>query len=97
MSNDLAIQARGLGKRYLLGAAGDKHDTFRDLLVAGARSVLGRRNKKAHTEFWALRDASFDIRHGAENPLAHHRSDRGFGPHRRTRRRAARSRHRFSR
>ena len=64
MSNDLAIQARGLGKRYLLGAAGDKHDTFRDLLVAGARSVLGRRNKKAHTEFWALRDASFDIRHG---------------------------------
>lgn len=64
MSKDIAIQARGLGKRYLLGAAGGRNDSFRDVLVAGAKSLLGGGKKSAFKEFWALKDASFDIRHG---------------------------------
>jgi len=64
MSKDIAIQARGLGKRYLLGAAGSRNDSFRDVLVAGARALVGGGRKSAFKEFWALRDASFDIRHG---------------------------------
>jgi lipopolysaccharide transport system ATP-binding protein len=64
MSKDIAIQARGLGKRYLLGAAGDRNDSLRDALVAGAKSLVGAGRKTAFKEFWALRDASFDIRHG---------------------------------
>jgi lipopolysaccharide transport system ATP-binding protein len=64
MSKDIAIQARGLGKRYLLGAAGSRNDSFRDVLVAGAKSLLGGSKKSAFKEFWALRDASFDIRQG---------------------------------
>jgi lipopolysaccharide transport system ATP-binding protein len=64
MSKDIAIQARGLGKRYLLGAAGGRNDSFRDVLVAGAKSLVGAGKKSAFKEFWALRDASFDIRNG---------------------------------
>jgi lipopolysaccharide transport system ATP-binding protein len=64
MSSDIAIQARGLGKRYLLGAGGGRNDSLRDALVAGARSLFGGNKKSNFKEFWALRDASFDIRHG---------------------------------
>ena len=64
MSSGIAIQARGLGKRYLLGAAGARHNSLRDALVSGAKSLIGANKKTAFKEFWALKDANFDIGHG---------------------------------
>ena len=66
MTNELAIKAEGLGKRYLLGGAGKNHDSVRDLLVDTVGSLFRRRNPQAKSanEFWALNDASFEIRRG---------------------------------
>ena len=64
MSKDIAIAARGVGKHYRLGAAGSRNDSFRDLLVSGAKALVGAGRKDAYKDFWALRDASFDIRQG---------------------------------
>ena len=63
---DIAIRAEGLGKCYSIGRGGQHHDTLRDLLAESAKSVLKRRWKsEPDTEpFWALRDATFDIRQG---------------------------------
>jgi lipopolysaccharide transport system ATP-binding protein len=56
-----ALSIRGLGKRYMIGEAAQRHDSFRDLLVDKLKSV-GK--KKPKSEFWALNNASFDIEHG---------------------------------
>jgi lipopolysaccharide transport system ATP-binding protein len=65
MSSDDAIQVRGLGKRYLLGESRSNNDSFRDLLASTAKSLFRRTPRNAAAgEFWALRDVSFDIRHG---------------------------------
>lgn len=58
------IQARGLGKRYVLEAAGAR--TFREAIVSGFRTpflfLTGKR--KSTDDFWALRDVAFDIMAG---------------------------------
>lgn len=59
--SDIAIKAEGLGKKYRLGAPGERHDSLRDALRSSLRS-LGRREAKR--DFWALRNASFEIRRG---------------------------------
>jgi lipopolysaccharide transport system ATP-binding protein len=63
---ELAIRAEGLGKCYSIGRGGQRHDTLRDLLSEGAKSVLKWRWKsEPDTEpFWALRDANFEIGQG---------------------------------
>lgn len=63
---NVAIRAEGLGKCYTIGRGGQRHDTLRDLLAEGSKSVLRwRRKSEPETEpFWALRDASFEIRQG---------------------------------
>ena len=62
---DIAVEARGLGKRYALGARQERHDTLRDLIAAGTRSLLRRDTESnASPPFWALQDATFDIRRG---------------------------------
>lgn len=64
---DVAIRAEGLTKRYQLGAAGSSHDTLRELIVGGLRSLVSggaRRDNLARSEFFALRDASFEIARG---------------------------------
>ncbi len=64
----VAIRSEGLGKRYRLGT-GPSYKTIREVLpslVSGvirrARS-LGSRDSKRDS-FWALRDVSFDVKHG---------------------------------
>ncbi|HEX4741991.1 MAG TPA: ABC transporter ATP-binding protein [Caulobacteraceae bacterium] len=61
---DLAICAEGLGKAYVKAAGGARGDTLRDGLSA-ALAKLGRAEPRAaRSRFWALQDASFQIRHG---------------------------------
>jgi lipopolysaccharide transport system ATP-binding protein len=66
MSDIVAIKAEGLGKRYLVGSGEGRHDSIRDLIVDKAKALVGvkRRRAAATREFWALRDASFEIRKG---------------------------------
>lgn len=64
MSSDSAIRVEGLGKRYLLGAHSSKADSFRDVLMSGAKSLFRRSGSASSNPFWALRNASFDIKHG---------------------------------
>jgi len=61
--NDIAISARGLAKRYTLGTA-EQHDSLRDLITGGVRSIFRRKRDQGETTFWALQDATFDIRRG---------------------------------
>ena len=64
MSTTPAIKAEGLGKQYRLGTRA--HDTFRDLLADRFDSIVRRRGSRqpSKQEFWALRDASFEIAPG---------------------------------
>src|SRR5580704_7581393 len=65
MSQEIAISAEGLGKRYRLGGFG-RHNSVRDVLVARASALFrgGHSNGAASGAFWALQDASFEIARG---------------------------------
>ena len=66
-----AISVRGLGKRYRLGKS-RSHDTLRDQITHGARSLLHRWTRPAAVNgneddaetLWALKDISFDVQEG---------------------------------
>lgn len=72
--SDLAIRTTGLGKRYRIGTATERHDSIRDALAAAVRAPLRNlRQVRKLGKFddaegddvvWALRDVSFDVRHG---------------------------------
>jgi len=67
MTNEIAIRAEGLSKRYKLGVAGSAHDSLRDVIVSGARALIGGRSRAAksdRSEFYALKEASFEIARG---------------------------------
>jgi len=59
--SELAIRALQLTKEYEIGEA--QHNTLRDQIMAGAKSLLGRgqRKKKRKEKFLALNDVSFEI------------------------------------
>src|SRR5437868_992157 len=60
--SDLAIKAEGLGKLYWIGE--QREDTLRNALgeiVRDPRKIFKRRKKE---KFWALKDASLEIKHG---------------------------------
>lgn len=64
MTDNIAISVRGLGKRYRRNA-GPKHNSLRDVLEDKLTTLLTlglKRKKKAY--FWALSDATFDIKKG---------------------------------
>ncbi len=68
MDSNLAISARGVGKRYRRLLRSERHDSLRDLVAAGAanvfRSSAERTAAAERNTFWALKDASFDIEKG---------------------------------
>jgi len=67
-----AIEVEGLGKRYRIGAAVNRHRTLRDALAArahGTMDAIGRRlrgdfRRRAQNTIWALQDVEFSIEHG---------------------------------
>jgi len=60
--NYVAIRTEGLGKEYRLGAGPARYKTLRDSLVGMVRRA--RRPVGGGEPFWALKDVSFEIRHG---------------------------------
>lgn len=73
MSN-YAIQVNNLGKMYRIGGQQQSYDTFREIISRAALSPfkkirdLARGQSYAaaglHEEVWALKDVTFDIKHG---------------------------------
>jgi lipopolysaccharide transport system ATP-binding protein len=65
--SDPIISVRGIGKEYQLGAT-IQHDSLRDHLTYGVKSLLGMGPKKVapkkDNSFWALKDVSFDLHAG---------------------------------
>jgi lipopolysaccharide transport system ATP-binding protein len=64
--NNIAIQVENLSKRYSIGLARQRYYTLRDEIADSVRSLF-RRNGRSHetdNTFWALRDISFEVKHG---------------------------------
>jgi lipopolysaccharide transport system ATP-binding protein len=66
--SSIAIKSEGLGKRYTLGSSAP-YKTLResvpDFLRGAARRIRALGSGAPHDEiFWALRDVSFDVKHG---------------------------------
>ncbi|MDX2031482.1 MAG: polysaccharide ABC transporter ATP-binding protein [Blastocatellia bacterium] len=69
--SEIAIQARGLGKRYRIGERPEKYRTLRDAVteflsspLRRVSSAFRRRPDDERNSFWALNDLSFDIAMG---------------------------------
>ena len=64
---EVAIETRGLGKRYTLGVSGRGYGTLRESIVEAVKKPLRNRNRgpasHAH-QLWALRDLSLTIESG---------------------------------
>ncbi len=68
MSDDIAIRARGLGKKYIIGGQDENYLTFRDIIASSLKTSYNYFKKKESIEskndFWALKDVSFEIKKG---------------------------------
>src|ERR1700722_6024134 len=67
--SDVAIQIKGLGKRYRLGGARKGYKTLRESIVAAALSPFRRFGAARKAEiseglFWALKDVNFEVGQG---------------------------------
>lgn len=68
-SSEMAIQVRGVSKKYRIGAKNERYYTLRDqlsrMLTAPYRMFAGRsRVEPKFEEFWALQDVSFEVKRG---------------------------------
>jgi lipopolysaccharide transport system ATP-binding protein len=63
---DVAIRVESISKAYRIAAARYRHDTLRDQLMDGVRSLFRGRSRggPARETFWALRDVSFEVKRG---------------------------------
>jgi lipopolysaccharide transport system ATP-binding protein len=72
--SEVAVRVEGLGKRYRIGAFAERHDTLRDTIAHVARAPMRNLRKlrglstfsgdEGEDILWALRDISFEVRHG---------------------------------
>jgi lipopolysaccharide transport system ATP-binding protein len=60
----VAIEVRGLSKKYRLGEMQAAYGTLRESLVHAGRRLTGQEHRAATEDIWALRDVSFDVREG---------------------------------
>jgi lipopolysaccharide transport system ATP-binding protein len=63
---DVAVRIADISKRYEIGALQKRHDTLRDQVVHGLRSLVRRvpESGRAPSTFWALRNVTLDVRRG---------------------------------
>jgi lipopolysaccharide transport system ATP-binding protein len=70
MSSDAIISVENLSKRYIIGHQRDRRDALRHRLDGAMRAPLkwlrsrNAEKKSAKEEFWALKDVSFEVKHG---------------------------------
>src|ERR1051326_1286897 len=66
MTGNVAVRSEGLGKKYRMGGA--RNDIrLRELLTRKIKAMMGAEPDSAaarDSDFWALRDINFEIRHG---------------------------------
>ena len=68
MSN-IAIRVTNLSKKYKIGALKQRHDTLRDEVVQGVKSLFGRSRRgsdasRSNESLWAIKDMSFEVGRG---------------------------------
>jgi lipopolysaccharide transport system ATP-binding protein len=63
---DLAIRVANLSKQYTIGQAKQRHNTLRDQLTDGVKSLFSRngRHHSGVNSVWALKDISFHVEQG---------------------------------
>src|SRR5215210_7501175 len=65
---DFTIRVENLSKRFQIGVLRDRHDTLRDHLVHGFKSIFshngGSGGESRPDIIWALKDVSFEIKPG---------------------------------
>jgi len=64
--SDVAIRIDNVSKQYRIGKAKLRHDTLRDQLTYGVKSLFSRngRHSPAANTIWALKDVSFEVKEG---------------------------------
>ncbi len=73
--SDIAIKVENLSKRYRIGTMEETHDTFREMIMSWVKSPVSNfkrlqslskfdENGEADDIIWALRDVSFEVKHG---------------------------------
>jgi lipopolysaccharide transport system ATP-binding protein len=62
--NGVAVRAEELGKRYRIGEYQKGYETLRDHMARAGRSLVGREQRQAYEEIWALKDVSFEVHEG---------------------------------
>jgi lipopolysaccharide transport system ATP-binding protein len=63
------IRVEGLSKRYRVGLVQQRYGTLRDEIASAFKSIVRRKGdtgrvKRDNATFWALKDASFEVREG---------------------------------
>ncbi len=64
--SDIAIRVQNLSKQYTIAALRQRHDTLRDQIMGGLKSVFrrnGQPDSRADT-IWALKDISLEVKQG---------------------------------
>src|SRR5262245_50299817 len=64
--SQIALGATDLSKLYRIGALKQRHNTLRDEIAYGFRSLFDRNGKSSHSNntIWAIKDISFDVKPG---------------------------------